>query len=60
LELDAEHQFLPLLGGLDALGRELCIGRDEADGVREDIFRYRIENGARLIAERELARHICG
>ena len=31
LQLDPEHQLLPLLGGLDALRRELRLGRDEGD-----------------------------
>ena len=46
LELDAEHQLLPLLGGLDALGRELRLGCHKADSVGEDILRDRIENGS--------------
>ena len=41
LELDAEHQFLPLLGGLDALWRELGLGRHEADGGGEHVLRER-------------------
>ena len=60
LELDAEHQLLPLLGGLDALGRELRLGRHEADRCGEDILRERIENGARLVAKHELTRRIRG
>ena len=55
LELDAEHQFLPLLGRLDALGRELGLGRDEADRGGKDVLGNRIEDRARLVAQRELA-----
>src|SRR5215475_11220094 len=54
LELDAEHQFLPLLGGLDALRRELGVGRDEADRRGNDILGNGIGDDARLVAEREL------
>ena len=60
LELDAEHQLLPLLGGLDALWRELGVCRDEADGGGNDILRDRIENDARLVAERELPATFAG
>ena len=41
LELDPEHQLLPLLGRLDALWRELGLGRDEADRRGEHILRDR-------------------
>ena len=60
LQLDAEHQLLPFLGGLDALGRELGFRRHEADRGGQDILRDRIENGACLVAEHKLARHIRG
>ncbi len=35
LQLDAEHQLLALVGGLDALGRELRVRCDEADIGRD-------------------------
>src|SRR5262249_26459041 len=55
LQLDAEHQLLSLLLGLNAFWRELGIGRDEADGRRNDVLGDRIGNDPRLIAKRELA-----
>src|SRR3974377_1949285 len=48
LELDPEHQLLALLGGLDTLGRELRLGRHEADGGGNDIFRNRSQEKARF------------
>src|SRR5260370_18981776 len=60
LKLDAEHQFLPLLLGLDALRRELGVGRDEADRRGNDVLRNGIGDDARLVAERELAGNISG
>ncbi len=60
LELDTEHQFLPLLGGLDALRRELGVSRDEADGRGNDVLGNGIGDDARLVAQRELARLIRG
>src|SRR6185436_7865532 len=47
--------FLSLLGGLDALWRELGLGRHKADGRREHVLRNGIEDRAYLVPQRELA-----
>eukprot|EP01037_Dinobryon_pediforme_P022856 gene22855-24144_t len=52
-ELDAEHQLLALIGGLDRLGGELRLGRDEGDRRRDDVVRGRVEQDARLVADRQ-------
>ena len=49
LELDPEHQLLSLLGGLDALWRELGLGRHEADGRGEHVLGNGIEDRACLV-----------
>ena len=55
LELDAEHQFRPLVFGFDGLGRELRVGRDEADFRRNDIVGNGVEDDPRLVADRQPA-----
>jgi len=55
LELDPEHQLLPLLGRLDALGSELCFGRHKADRRGEHVLGDWVEDGAHLVPKRELA-----
>src|SRR4030095_4237920 len=51
--LPPKHELLALLGGLDRLRRELRLGGDECDVCGEDISGHRIEDDARLIADRK-------
>lgn len=53
--LDAEHQFLPLFGGFDRLGRELRHVGDERHPRRHHVLRRGIQHQARLVAQRHPA-----
>ena len=56
LQLDAEHQLGAFVLGLHRLWGELRVGRDEADLGRNDVIGDRIEDDARLVADRQSAR----
>src|SRR3974377_1918033 len=60
VECDAEHQLLPLLGGLDALWRELRVRCHEADRRGKDELGNWIEDRARLASQPNFAGPVRG
>jgi len=58
--LDAEHEFLPLVGRFHAFGRELRPMRDKAHPRRNRPIGRGIQHDAHLAAERHLPRRFAG
>jgi hypothetical protein len=54
-QVDPERLVGAFILGLDRLGREPRVGRDEADGSRNNIIWRRIEDNPRFISNAKLA-----